>query len=87
MITSRGKTRLNEETIASLDFAEIVDADLIINPYQTEVNGKAWVSAYLQTLFATIREDELEAKYWDVPEAGVHPDLDEPGLEEFAGSD
>jgi hypothetical protein len=68
LITSRGKTNLGEADLSLLDWADITEADLIINPYNYEVQGKEGVTAYLDSLYATIREDELELKYLDVPD-------------------
>lgn len=69
IITSRGRTNLGEREVEMLDWADIVTCDLIIRPYNWEVNGKSGVKAYLQSLFATIEEDELELKYADVDDA------------------
>lgn len=63
MLTSRGRTDLTEETISVLDHAVIIDADLIVRPYEWDVQGKQGISAYLQSLYVTIQEDELELKY------------------------
>ena len=81
MITSRGRTDIHEDAIELLDWAEIRNADLIIRPYNWEVNGESGVKAYLKSLFMTIEEDYLEMKYSDIPDAQAptfedHPDQD-----------
>ena len=69
MITSRGKSSLGEDMISILDWAEIKNVDLTLNPYEWEVNDKTGVTAYLKTIFVTIHEDALDLKYADVPDS------------------
>ena len=69
MITSRGKTKLGEDEVGILDWADITNVDVILRPYQWDVNGKTGGKAYVQSLFVTIQEDELEMKYIDVPDS------------------
>ena len=63
LVTKHGKTKLTEETVDSLDYADLKSVDLIINPYRWEVNGKTGVKAYLKTGYFVINEDEFAAKY------------------------
>lgn len=69
MISSRGRTLLEESDISILDWAEIRKVDLIINPSYWDINGNQGVKAYLKSLYVTINEDELEKKYADVPDS------------------
>lgn len=72
MLTSRGKTPISEEMVDVLDWAEFSNVDLIIRPYEWEVNGKTGVKAYVKTLFVTIQEDDLDRKYIDVPDSATN---------------
>lgn len=63
LITSRGKNHLGESEVELLDWADIINVDMIIRAYTWDVNGKQGVKAYLKSIYVTIEEDELERKY------------------------
>lgn len=77
LINSKGKKRLDEDTIDQLDWSNIKNCDLIIRPYNyPAIKGRpAGVSAYLKAIYVTIYEDEFAMKYNDIP------DLDATGDE------
>lgn len=63
MITRKTKITLDEESVSTLDFADIANADLILNASSWSVNGKEGIKAYLKALYVTIEEDKFAAKY------------------------
>lgn len=71
LISSRGRRFLDEETVGMLDFIDIKTCDVVVNPYNYNVNGKVGVSGYLKSLYVTMVEDRFADKYADVPTSAV----------------
>lgn len=62
LVTSKGQTDLGPDEVATLDVADIEKSDLVLNGWYSDMAGGGY-SAFLKTLFVTIREDELELLY------------------------
>lgn len=60
LITSKGQTRLGEEEVGMLDWAEKTNVDITINPRPWDDNGRRRIKAYLRTMKVSIYEDDLE---------------------------
>lgn len=63
LITERARTNITEDTVETLDWVNMRTADLMVNAYEYNVNGKTGKKAYLKSLYVTIDEDYLEKKY------------------------
>lgn len=70
MITSTARTNIDEKTVGTLDWVDMKQVDLICRAYHYHIPGNPpGIKAYLKTMFVTIEEDELEAKYGLVEKA------------------
>ena len=85
MISGGTKKELDESNISILDWAVFENVDLKIRPFNYDVNGKTGVKAYLKSMWVTIAEDDLAAKYKNIPYADEHDDLSQQALEESVG--
>lgn len=81
LVTSRNKTALDESMIDILDWVDIKVSDVIIRPFNYDVNGNTGVAAYLQAIYVTIQEDDLHRKYADVPDSAQQSMLEIEGEE------
>jgi len=68
MVSSRGKTKLDADSVGLLDWADIESVDVIVTPYNYKMHGREGTTAYLKSLYAKIAEDILELKYSDAPD-------------------
>lgn len=71
LITSGGRTEIGQAELEMLDYIEMQQVDFIVNPYNWVMHEgtpqeKRGVSAYLKSMFVTMKEDYLEQKYANV---------------------
>lgn len=83
LVTSRGKTYIDEETVDTLDWVDIEIADVTLNPYDWEVNGMSGRKAYVQTLIIKIVEDYLEMKWDAIIEGWQNEQKALPGTDDY----
>ena len=70
LVSKKGQTKLDEDEVNMLDWAEIENIDLTINPSHWEMpNGNRGIKAYLRSMYVTIYEDELDELYSNVPDS------------------
>ena len=65
LITGDNRTLLDESNIAILDTAEIARADIIVRPYNWEVNGNTGTKAYAKSMYITLQDDDFGGRYRD----------------------
>ena len=65
LLTNHKRTLLDEDTIATLQYARIENADVVVSPWRWEVNSKTGIAAYLETLYVKIEDDPFADKYAD----------------------
>ena len=63
LITDDKSTRIGEDEIKMLDWAEIENVDLVIRPYEWAVSGNTGIKAYLKSGYFSIIVDKFASKY------------------------
>lgn len=66
LIVGNRKTLLDENTVAQLDVVDIIDCDISIRPYEWEMSGRTGITAYVDSMYVTIRENKFAEKYADL---------------------
>lgn len=54
---------MTEDTIGLLDGADIIKVDAVIGPWRWRRNGKEGVKAYVNSMYITVKENRIDAKY------------------------
>lgn len=57
------RIKLTEDTISMLDEIDILSVDMDIRPYDDEINGKPFRSAYLQSMLVRQEIDRFAARF------------------------
>lgn len=63
LISNKNVTKLSEQEVSMLDWAELENVDLVIRPYEWSVRGTSGIKAYLKSGYFTIITDQFAAKY------------------------
>lgn len=66
LIVGNHKTLLDENTVSQLDVVDIVNCDISIRPYEWEMSGRTGITAYVDSMYVTIRENKFAEKYADL---------------------
>lgn len=66
LIVGNHKTLLDENTVAQLNVVDIIDCDISIRPYEWEMSGRTGITAYVDSMYVTIRENKFAEKYADL---------------------
>lgn len=61
--SGKSHRKLNEETVALLDDIDIATVNLDIRPYDKEINGNSFRTAYLQSMKVVQNIDRFAAEY------------------------
>lgn len=63
IISNENVTMVGQDEVEMLDWAELENVDLVIRPYEWEVNGNSGVKAYLKAGYFTIVTNAFDDKY------------------------
>lgn len=86
IIKGQTMSRLDEETVGMLDWAEIDNVDLVLRPYEWTMAGKTGIKAYLKKMWVTLHESPLDQKYANWKPDASDMDVDLSGAIGFDGA-
>lgn len=69
-VTGQAKNNLNAATANLLDWAHIVNCDLVLRPFNWEYGGRTGIKPAVKSIYCTIEMDDLERKYSNLPTIG-----------------
>lgn len=78
LITARGRLELGEDDLSTLDWADVENWDVVVNPYQWNVNGETGIKGYLKMIFVKLNENVFELKYSDLDDLNPTMTMDIP---------
>lgn len=62
-IVGNNRVKLTDKTVSTLDWDEIENIDMRIRPWNWTKGNRSGVAAFLDTMYVTVKEDSLDAKY------------------------
>lgn len=69
LINSKGRMDLGAGEVDILDYMDVANWDITVNPYAWNVGDNSGIKAYLKQAFVTVEENEFDRKYADLPDA------------------
>lgn len=65
MICGKKRVQLDEDSVDQLDYAEVLDCDVVLSPNESRGPLGTFVRAYLSVMYVTIADDPFAEKYAD----------------------
>lgn len=63
IVRNDGLMHVTEETVDTLDRADILNIDAVIGPSYWEWGGRKGIAAYVNSMYVTIKENPIDEKY------------------------
>ena len=63
IVRDDGLVHMTEDTVGTLDAADILSVDAVIGPSYWEWGGGSGIAAYINSMYVTIKENPIDEKY------------------------